>query len=71
MLGWLILALAVGAFLPVIVAAVVAFLALTRGGRADMGMALAFAKGVIYGAAGGATVSGVVVGLALLLKRLV
>jgi len=67
---WLILALIVGAVLPLLVAAGVLFFAATRGLPVDWQLTLAFGKGLGLGAAAGLTVSALAVGAALAVRVL-
>lgn len=55
----LLIALLVGALLPVAVALVVLLASATRGGRTDWPMAIAFSKGLGLGVAIGLTVSAI------------
>lgn len=64
MSAYMIVALAVGALLPIVVAVGVVLFARARGAL-DMPLAIAFGKGILYGALGGAAVSAVVVSVAL------
>ena len=66
----LILALALGALLPVFVAVVTVFFGMTRGNPASRSLAFAFGKGIGLGVAAGLTVSAVVVMLVLALAWL-
>ncbi|MGH2588562.1 MAG: hypothetical protein ACRDJE_26870, partial [Dehalococcoidia bacterium] len=61
----LILALVVGAVLPIVVAAVTIFLGVPRQPRSNWGLVSAFAKGIALGIVIGLTVSGLVIGLVL------
>jgi len=62
---WLIVALVVGALLPIAVAVVTVVLGIPKGGTANRAMSFAFGKGIALGIALGVTASAVVVGLVL------
>jgi hypothetical protein len=68
---WLILALVVGAVLPVIVAACILLLGASKSADGSWGMATAFGKGIGLGAAGGLALAGVTIGVVLTLVWLI
>lgn len=67
---WIVLVLAVGALLPVIIAATTMLARSGSGTPASWGLMLAFAKGITLGVVMGLTVSAVVVVVILGLARL-
>ena len=62
---WLIVALVVGALLPIVVAVVTIVLGLPKGGATNWGMALAFGKGIGLGVLLGLSASALVLALVL------